>query len=251
MAYSQVDDGERRVLRDSEAAWTPSGRHGVRAPCFGQEIRALKPHPPHPPNSVYPRSRCQSFSLAHHTLLNISRKCGCAVCGANRGINNSCAPFPSPSPFNHLSRALSLSATTHPSSPAVLDYGLFSTVAAQHGLRVTNLCGATATRQLIEETCGEAGFSFVRVEEERKVRYYYDLPSIQSPMDYAQSMEMHLLSPGNPFISFDSCTLSPAQLEALRSDLVHAIAESAMGRLEGPGKGVRSPYTVFHVIARP
>jgi hypothetical protein len=130
-------------------------------------------------------------------------------------------------------------------SLAVFDYGTFIAVAARHGLRVTDPCARLGTADLIRNACAAAGFRHVAVREERKERY----TPAASPSDYAEKM-WAIASGANPFSPVDETVLSPLALAALRAEALAEIERGAAPRCE-PSRGVASPYTVLHVLARP
>lgn len=118
-------------------------------------------------------------------------------------------------------------------------------MAARHGLTVTDPCARLGTASLIRAACEDAGFRTVSVREEPKTRY----TPAASPGDYAQ--KMWAVSAGsNPFCPVDESVLPPAALAALREEAIAEIERGAAARFEA-GRGVASPYTVLHVLARP
>jgi hypothetical protein len=128
---------------------------------------------------------------------------------------------------------------------AVLDFGTFCDVATRHGLSVQDPCARLGTRQLMQDALAAAGFSRVQVDEERKERWH----KAGSPQEYAEKMWI-MSSTSNPFNPVDETVLPAPALAALRAEATAEIARGAAERFE-EGRGVRSPYTVLHVLARP
>ncbi|KAF8065888.1 hypothetical protein HT031_002949 [Scenedesmus sp. PABB004] len=130
-------------------------------------------------------------------------------------------------------------------APAVLDYATFIAVAARHGVSVVDPCAALGSAAALRAALAAAGFGRVQVREEPKERVY----AAASPAEYAQRM-VALGAGANPFCPVDETVLPPEALAALRADALAEIAAGAAARFV-PGAGVRSPYTVLHVLAQP
>jgi hypothetical protein len=97
----------------------------------------------------------------------------------------------------------------------------------------------------VQDALAAAGFSRVQVDEERQERWH----KAGSPQEYAEKMWLFSAT-GNPHNPVDETVLPPPALAALRAEVVAVIARGAAERFE-EGRGVMSPCTLLHVLARP